>query len=864
MKIPDRMTIRFVEANNSATVVYVETKLIILFYNDKSRTIKTPNYEGLKSISIAGGNIKSCTKGSAAALKLMMLTETNVLFLWYEQTQLFYRCNFSPIRLPEINKILFKSNQLLVLSQDGCVYRGKSSQIALSSDLNEMSKPNRDVWQNNDQNRTELSRDHMIRIELHRVPNIDRAVDIFCDEGFASFAVLQEANMKYFRKPKLPHKELNFKKLYHDTSDSDSVHDVVFHVDGESFAAHKFIIYAFSPGLRELIKSYLNKDIYLNIEHLTCKMFELMLKYIYTYYFPTEEDIDILMLSLGPKNPQNRIAACQMFYEQLNNFQLSDLAKYVHCYIKEMVFRPFPRIRFNRLRRTDFPELYDLRIKCEGGDILEAHKCILVARLEYFEMMFMHSWAERTTVDFSAVPKEYMEPILDYLYSADIESFCKQNYTETFLYNMTTICDQYFIESLQYVCESLILDKISIRKCGEMLDFAAMYNCKLLKQGCLDFICQNLARVLCYRSIEQCESSTLKCLNDHYRQMFHKVFDYRHITPFSEAIEDELLLSFVDGHEVDLDYRIDQESISKEAGTHKHKELKQKLGSRHYEQQAISSMMKSLSFAVNTAQQDLGDPAQTCSLNDSKNWSRVIDKKEMKRKLAETALKLNNTLQQEEQPAPNFVVMSDKTPIKETTPTSIELFEKNTSMEPSTPLSKGYDLDLTSLTPQTQKLSQKQRKRLSSETKSGTSTSWRAEPALVEQPTTPVAVPNAWGIPTSPSNSFTEPFHSPPTGSIGDPGSFANMMRSSLPTSQVSPATTECSNSFSKILADERKQRSSYERMRNKSLAHTQIEETAIAELREFYNVDNIDDETITIQRKSMPRSINFSTWLNH
>lgn len=38
-----------------------------------------------------GGNIKNSTKGSAAALKLMMLTKTNVLFLWYENTQQFYR-----------------------------------------------------------------------------------------------------------------------------------------------------------------------------------------------------------------------------------------------------------------------------------------------------------------------------------------------------------------------------------------------------------------------------------------------------------------------------------------------------------------------------------------------------------------------------------------------------------------------------------------------------------------------------------------------------------------------------------------------------------------------------------------------------
>lgn len=179
----------------------------------------------------------------------------------------------------------------MVLSDDGCVYRGKCNQIALpASALQEdKSRPNLDIWQNNDQNKTEISREHVIRIELQRVPNIDRAIDIYCDEGFSSFAVLQESHSKYFRKPQLPRREHSFKKLLHDTSDCDAVHDVVFHVDGEKFPAHKFIIYSRAPGLRELIRLYLDKDIYLKFEHLTGKMFELVLKHIYSSYWPTED-----------------------------------------------------------------------------------------------------------------------------------------------------------------------------------------------------------------------------------------------------------------------------------------------------------------------------------------------------------------------------------------------------------------------------------------------------------------------------------------------------------------------------------------------------------------------------------------------
>ncbi|ALC41431.1 CG8060 [Drosophila busckii] len=781
MKLPDKCTIRFVESNNAATVVYTEDMLIFLFYAYKTRVIKTPCYEDLKSIAVIGGNIKNSTKGSAAALKLMMLTETNVVFLWYENTQQFYR-----------------------------------------------------------QNRTEISREHHVRIDLQRVPNIDRAVDIFCDESFASFAVLQESHLKYFRKPMLARREHSFKKLYHDTSDTDAVHDIVFHVDGECFAAHKFIVFSRAAGLRELIRGYEDKNIYLNFDNLTCKMFELVLKHIYNNYWPREDDIDCMQQSLGPQHPQQRIEVCQMLLTHLEKFGLEELAKYVQSYINEQQF-PLPsRQRLQRLQRSAYPELYDVCIVCEDNKTLDAHKCILVARLEYFEMMFMHSWAERATVNFASVPLEYMEPVLDYLYSLDTEAFCKQNYSETFLYNMITLCDQYFITSLQHVCESLILDKISIRKCGEMLDFAVMYNCKLLLQGCLDFICQNLARVLCYRSIEQCEAVTLKLVNEHYRKMFKTVFDYRQITPFSEAIEDELLLSFVDGCAVDLDYRADADALSKQAVKHKQKEL-HKQDARHYEQQAISSMMRTLSVSESTNNETATAAAHATSA-DAKSWLRVVDKKDQKRKQAETALKVNNIIKQEEPATPTLSVMSprafvERTPQKEQTPSL-----PNTPTEDSSPLSKSYNLDLSSLLPQSQKLSQKQRKRLSSE-----SQSWRAP---LELPNTPIAVPNAWGTVASPESAEPLSFEPAATGSSSDPSSFANMMRGR--------------DSFSKIQADERRQRESYERMRNKSLVHTQIEETAISELREFYNVDNIDDETITIERKSRPSDINFSTWLKH
>lgn len=247
---------------------------------------------------------------------------------------------------------------------------------------------------------------------------------------------------------------------------------------------------------------------------------------------------------------------------------MSIIRKYLFCsFIQQSPFY-LPQIAdkskysFNRLYHGDFPELYDVRIICGDDVVLPAHKCILVARLEYFNMMFAHTWAEQSTVNLSTIPPEYMRPIIEFLYSSDVGNFRKQNFSETFLFNMIVYCDQFFIESLRKVCEILILEKITIRKCGEFLDFACMYNCEILKEGCLEFICQNLARVLNYKSLDMCEPEALKNINEHYRKMFKDVFDYRMITPDSDAVDDELLLSFVDDFRIDLNYRMDENEVS--------------------------------------------------------------------------------------------------------------------------------------------------------------------------------------------------------------------------------------------------------------------------------------------------------------
>lgn len=195
-----------------------------------------------------------------------------------------------------------------------------------------------------------MAKDYMIRVDLQQIIQIDRAVDIFCDDDFASFAVLQESYMKYFKLPALNPEEYTFKKLHLDASEYDAVHDIVFHVDGDKFPAHKLLIYARAGGLKDLISSYQDKNVYLNFQFLTGKMFEIILKFIYSNYLPNEQgkcvenslqlfaiqkqfsipaDLQDIQSSLNTDAPAELENVCEMFLNFVEQFNISNLANYL-------------------------------------------------------------------------------------------------------------------------------------------------------------------------------------------------------------------------------------------------------------------------------------------------------------------------------------------------------------------------------------------------------------------------------------------------------------------------------------------------------------------------------------------------------
>lgn len=60
-------------------------------------------------------------------------------------------------------------------------------------------------------------------------------------------------------------------------------------------------------------------------------------------------------------------------------------------FAKESVNARPMRLNFNRMKCK---QLYDMKVKSQDGQIFNVHKCILVARMEYFRLMLSGYWKE--------------------------------------------------------------------------------------------------------------------------------------------------------------------------------------------------------------------------------------------------------------------------------------------------------------------------------------------------------------------------------------------------------------------------------------------------------------------------------------
>uniref|UniRef100_A0A671WFY1 Inhibitor of Bruton tyrosine kinase n=1 Tax=Sparus aurata TaxID=8175 RepID=A0A671WFY1_SPAAU len=194
--------------------------------------------------------------------------------------------------------------------------------------------------------------------------------------------------------------------------------------------------------------------------------------------------------------------------------------------------------------------LCDVTLKSEDGKEFPCHKCVLCARLEYFNSMLGNPWIEATSCTALELPtsSEILQVILEYIYT-DESPTIKESLNVEFVCNVLVVADQLLITRLKEMCEVVITENLTLKNAAELLEFAAMYNAEQLKLSCLQFIVLNMALEM-LQSADELLAMTVWIFQLLYFSFQIPAMQKRVITPYPGApdlsvYEDEDLDSYV-------------------------------------------------------------------------------------------------------------------------------------------------------------------------------------------------------------------------------------------------------------------------------------------------------------------------------
>uniref|UniRef100_A0A4W4HIW7 BTB domain-containing protein n=1 Tax=Electrophorus electricus TaxID=8005 RepID=A0A4W4HIW7_ELEEL len=188
-----------------------------------------------------------------------------------------------------------------------------------------------------------------------------------------------------------------------------------------------------------------------------------------------------------------------------------------------------------RFYQKKCPYLCDVTLRSDDGKEFPCHKCVLCARLEYFNSMLGNTWIESTSCNALKMPTsaKVLQVILEYIYT-DESPTVRESLSVEFVCNVLVVADQLLITRLKEMCEVALTENLTLKNAAELLEFAVVYSAEQLKLSCLQFIGLNMAAMLESRALEILSDDVLVELSDAYRKMI-PAMQRRHITPYLNA-----------------------------------------------------------------------------------------------------------------------------------------------------------------------------------------------------------------------------------------------------------------------------------------------------------------------------------------
>lgn len=611
------------------------------------------------------------------------------------------------------------------------------------------------------------------------------------------------------------------------------IHDITFVVQNKyKFPANRFVVFTQCPYLEKLAANADDmSDVKLKLDLLTPEMFKCILKYIYTNNID-ENNVEQLLKEFKAEENQF-VSIINTFTKLLIEIDLLEMLTCLRSLriTQKITGRHAEResiIKVRWFNHDDYQDLYDVTIKLGENKEIKAHKVILMQRMEYFKMMFFHTWSEENIISLQNVTFEYLNPIINFCYSNDAEAFSQANYTENFMFNMIALCDQYLIENVKNIFEKIICGKVFLRNCGEILEFSFNYNCEILKKFCMEFIAQNFSRILEGSTLDNLDEDVLLELSKFYRSFFHYNSSSNHtITPCSDAVTEEEMDKFIeDFQQLDICPINNQQNSAKKPMKIKNQPSKSQLTKRTYEKEGVKNLMEKVEVEslLNERSRKVSERIVDEKLDSS--WHRAEkDKRDIKKKVLIAPMVLNEIIKSEPIPiAGNFV--------------NLKTFNSSASEEVTSPRNTITLADFT--------IKQSKNKKRTASEDEGQST------IIAASPKSPW---NMESIELKAANNFN-------VGQSPITKKSPKVNKSSSSNSSFNNPMGSAEKKFSLILKDEKKDKEMFQKSKSKSLILTQIEEKAILDLSEFYNIDNIFDENIKIGRKqNHVATSNFSLW---
>ncbi|XP_050719099.1 inhibitor of Bruton tyrosine kinase-like isoform X2 [Eriocheir sinensis] len=564
------------------------------------------------------------------------------------------------------------------------------------------------------------------------------------------------------------------------------------------------------------------------------------------------------------------------------------------------------------------------------------------------------------------LPTSILTVILDYLYEDDASKLWQCHDTE-FLCNVLVVADQFLITRLRELCEKAIAGLLTLKNAAELLEFAAGYNAVGLKTTIMQFLCQNLVAVLENGTLlSSVSQERLQELSEYYRSV-NDCMSYRIMTPHDVPPDTKDLQHNLDENpfilqesdeEMEGTFHLKDEKAFMSGGTpgssrkkkrqhrnsqgdgrHRKPSTSSSVCSSDYDQKELEEEFENMSFddleerkqspvgesvEVETTKEETNsltgnvlknwDKDITQSKSDNASWQKVKKKKSTSsqpvsitvKSPVQSPAKENTCLdifqsagitRQNSQDTNTYSNVSSSSRVEESS------FPKFPSLQES--ISTAQRTVHTTKNSKIQKLSQKQRKRLISETANtpppdkvkvppcpwgSSSPAWgkekgtedtssdtsslanimMSEMTKVKKNSIPINIPDNKNRPTTiiqnknggtPSNSYKDQesvawsaVTPSPTSTINSPPLNNNGQLT------IKATSSDCAApSFTHILMEEETRSDNLLRERSKPLSLIQVEDRAIEELLAFYGAGECFEERITVTR--VRGSIANPTW---